>query len=806
MSATVAPMIVEMESSGDAASLKGASHAGDGASGAVRKGDVATNALVQPREASTGAPPSPFGRHLMALLRKNFLLQRRVPGTTLLELILPILFVGLMSAIWAPPTFNDVVQAQPREYTGMGVPVWPLQCLAARLSHSQQMIAVVPHTSAQKASADVLARTLTSAYPSMNASALFPNSPVLSALGDLPALSSVLSMQFTSEAALDAYVTQTGYGKEASIRKLWAAIVVYAGPWDAGAATKTWDYALRFNTSDLTVDTVAPLYNPYQIAPSDPNFYAYWSITPSFEDVSFGSRTNSIDYLPLPGFSSLQLAVDRAIINRTAPSQSADPVALARLAATAFSVMSIDGSSGAALGQEWFVAQSQMRSVDSNISAQGAARSSQLLLALTDFMKAESSLPQQVTLVPFPVTGFRTNDFYGLVQGLLSLFVTLSFLFPVSRLIRAIVAEKEARLKEGMLQMGMSSFALSASWVITYGMLFVVIAAGCATLTVGTFLARTDWSVVFVVFLLLGWGATAWCFLISTFFSAAKTASSVGVATFFVLTFPLSAATAAGSSVATKLACAIASNTAFGLTMNVLATFEKNGNGVRWKDIGDIVENWTVAGGMAIMAFDIVLYLTLGLYFDAVLPRAWGVPRPWYFPFTRSFWTEVYDDAAAFFHQADEHSLLVAVGEVPASNAFTQPLDSDQAAKLKGSRALSARSLLKTFATPDGRKTAVDKINIDVFEGQILCLLGHNGAGKTTTISILTGMLKADAGTMSVFGLDLRTKPGCVNPRTGEPLRTRLPYHFPLSLPTTACACCARSSVSARSTMCSGLS
>jgi ABC-type multidrug transport system ATPase subunit len=39
-------------------------------------------------------------------------------------------------------------------------------------------------------------------------------------------------------------------------------------------------------------------------------------------------------------------------------------------------------------------------------------------------------------------------------------------------------------------------------------------------------------------------------------------------------------------------------------------------------------------------------------------------------------------------------------------------------------------------------------------------LLGHNGAGKTTTISMLIGMIAADAGRMGVFGQDLTTKAG----------------------------------------------
>ena len=39
------------------------------------------------------------------------------------------------------------------------------------------------------------------------------------------------------------------------------------------------------------------------------------------------------------------------------------------------------------------------------------------------------------------------------------------------------------------------------------------------------------------------------------------------------------------------------------------------------------------------------------------------------------------------------------------------------------------------------QRLAVDKLNIDMYEGDITALLGHNGAGKTTTMFMLTGRL-----------------------------------------------------------------
>jgi ABC-2 type transport system ATP-binding protein len=53
-------------------------------------------------------------------------------------------------------------------------------------------------------------------------------------------------------------------------------------------------------------------------------------------------------------------------------------------------------------------------------------------------------------------------------------------------------------------------------------------------------------------------------------------------------------------------------------------------------------------------------------------------------------------------------------------------------------------------------------VDFDVAPGSIFALLGSNGAGKTTVVKILSTLLKADAGTASVNGLDVATQPANV--------------------------------------------
>ena len=68
--------------------------------------------------------------------------------------------------------------------------------------------------------------------------------------------------------------------------------------------------------------------------------------------------------------------------------------------------------------------------------------------------------------------------------------------------------------------------------------------------------------------------------------------------------------------------------------------------------------------------------------------------------------------------------------------------------------ALAIGGLIKTF-----ERRAVDGLDLTVRAGEFYALLGPNGAGKTTTLRMVAGLLKPDAGAISVFGVDALTDP-----------------------------------------------
>ena len=69
--------------------------------------------------------------------------------------------------------------------------------------------------------------------------------------------------------------------------------------------------------------------------------------------------------------------------------------------------------------------------------------------------------------------------------------------------------------------------------------------------------------------------------------------------------------------------------------------------------------------------------------------------------------------------------------------------------------ALSIRGLVKRF----DNKTAVAGIDLEVFAGSLYGIVGPNGAGKTTTLSMITGLLRPDSGTIHVHGIDVWADP-----------------------------------------------
>ncbi len=80
-----------------------------------------------------------------------------------------------------------------------------------------------------------------------------------------------------------------------------------------------------------------------------------------------------------------------------------------------------------------------------------------------------------------------------------------------------------------------------------------------------------------------------------------------------------------------------------------------------------------------------------------------------------------------------------------------------------------------------GKVCAIKDISFDINRGEILGLLGPNGAGKSTTMQIISGVLSANSGSVSIAGYDIQDSPKLAKKNIGF-LPEQLPLYYDLTI------------------------
>lgn len=122
------------------------------------------------------------------------------------------------------------------------------------------------------------------------------------------------------------------------------------------------------------------------------------------------------------------------------------------------------------------------------------------------------------------------------------------------------------------------------------------------------------------------------------------------------------------------------------------------------------------------MLFDAVLYFVIGWYIEEVFPGRYGVPRRWYFPFTKSYWLGLNQQVSTAAQQSDNDAV-----QSSSTSSLSSSSPNFETDPLNLSIGIKVNSLSKTY---DNGKKALKDVSFRLYEGQIAALLGHNGAGK----------------------------------------------------------------------------
>ena len=352
------------------------------------------------------------------------------------------------------------------------------------------------------------------------------------------------------------------------------------------------------------------------------------------------------------------------------------------------------------------------------------------------------------------------------------LFLPLTATSFVNSLLVNLVTEKEKKIKDSMRVMGMMESAFWFSWGIVYWIVSILFSIVAIIFLAGSSFFRGDISIVFVLILLYFWSTVSFSFFLSAFMKKAKTAGSLGGFVVFILGFlflALYIPFMIGSFESTSFIHYIAGllpPLAFAQVLNTASTLDLDMvTGIHWNDSLNVYpkesgfdgtsREWafSIQDGMIILVVDIFLYFILALYVENVIPGTLGYRLRFFYFLDPGYWGLSRSQSKVFIN--DEESVHVISSDI-------EPIERE----FQGKNALKIRSLTKTFMVKQEKSTccggkvekrAVNDLTMDMYEGQITCLLGHNGAGKTTTINILTGLMMPTSGGASYYGYDINS-------------------------------------------------
>ena len=350
---------------------------------------------------------------------------------------------------------------------------------------------------------------------------------------------------------------------------------------------------------------------------------------------------------------------------------------------------------------------------------------------------------------PYPIPRFTHNQFFDHAGSVVGLVLVLSFMIPVSMMVRAIVLERESKLREQLLIMGTALPAYYGALATVHVSTFVLIAlfAGCVLILGGTFVLASP-LLVLAFFFTFAVAVAAFAAALTPFFHNAKVAAIVAPLVLFItaqfINFFLDHSTgvlAEGMAGGKRLASMLPA-TAFYLGTNRLCLYEGSGQAVTLANAFE--GDFSFGDSILALLFDALFWSVAAWYLDQVVPSEYGVQRSWYFPCTPSYWT----GSGAPTEPRRSYTASLAedgTGEGATAALELAPLAVEHDEPL-GEVGVRVEGLRKKFASGPNNGVAVAGLDLQMRPGQITSLLGANGAGKTTTISMLTGLIPPTSG------------------------------------------------------------
>ncbi|EAS03348.1 ABC transporter family protein (macronuclear) [Tetrahymena thermophila SB210] len=340
---------------------------------------------------------------------------------------------------------------------------------------------------------------------------------------------------------------------------------------------------------------------------------------------------------------------------------------------------------------------------------------------------------------------FQKSDLYSYTGSFMNLFIVIPMIVPFLRLSSRILDEKEKRIREGMMMMGLGKFAFYSSWFISYLIIYAIISFFVCLFLKIYFFTVVDMSVLYSIHFSFCICLLAQSLFITVFFHKQRT-GIIGATSLFLIQFLYSFSLGDQETISNSdyQSQARIVHNAITQAMRILVIHQARDENVSLDMFGETCNRSMLIYSINSSWISFIIYLILFLYLDQVIANEFGQRKHSLFFIGCELKKEkqIPDNIQNYRFQQE--------------NPFIENVDISLKKQETENRTIKIQCLTKVFKTEGVEKCAVNQINLQLYSGQVFSFLGHNGAGKSTTISMLTGMIPPTQGTALIKGLDIR--------------------------------------------------
>ncbi|CAE7379413.1 ABCA2 [Symbiodinium natans] len=203
-------------------------------------------------------------------------------------------------------------------------------------------------------------------------------------------------------------------------------------------------------------------------------------------------------------------------------------------------------------------------------------------------LRTEPGRRLRVMLEQFPLPLIEVDNFIGIIQFMMPMFLVLGWIYAVSLMVREIVYEKQEHLRDVMRIQGLKTWVYWLSWFMSgMAQLTGLVVILTMLLSLGAVLEHSDFSVLFVFYWVYSVSTVSFAMFISSFFSRAKVAAAFAGLIYWMAYMPyaLYQAYEESMSYGAKNAMCLMSPTALGVGMLYVGKWEIVKEGVQWHNL-----------------------------------------------------------------------------------------------------------------------------------------------------------------------------------------------------------------------------